>query len=428
MLNLQQKFKDLLIWSQKYTKTDMLYLAKGGFWLSLGQVISLVASFALSLAFANLMPPEVYGTYRYVLSIFGILAIPTLAGLNISLNRAVARGYDGSAREVLKTKITWGVLGGIGGLAVALFYYLHGNTQLMICFLIAAAFLPFMDSFDIYGAILHGKKDFKTATKYSIIPQIIAASVMIATLVLTKNIYFIILAYFVSWTTLRFIFLKLALRNVKLNGQKDPNTISYGKHLSLMGIIAIIAAYFDRLLVFHYWGAVEVAIYSIAIAPPEQIKGVLSNIHNLAFPKFAQRADSEIRAGMKGKFIRSFLLGVLVVGAYIVTAPYIYHFFFPKYSASIFLSQLFSLSLLNISFGPAETYLSAKMKVKELYFVNTFTPIFQIIIMALFTIWQGLIGLIIARIITRYVGTLLNLFFYHRSASDTTLESPELVP
>lgn len=425
---MQQKIKDFLLWSQKYTKTDMLYLAKGGFWLSLGQVISLVASFVLSLAFANLMPPEIFGTYKYVLSIFGILAIPTLAGLNIALNRAVARGYDGSVRTVLKTKITWGVLGGIASLTVALFYYLHGNTQLMICFLIASVFLPFMDSFDIYGAILHGKKDFKTATKYSVIPQIIAAGVMITTLFLTKNIYFIILAYFVSWTALRFIFLKLALRRIELNGQKDPNTISYGKHLSLMGIIPIVAAYFDRLLVFHFWGALQVAIYSIAIAPPEQIKGVLTNIHNLAFPKFSQRADSEIRAGMKDKFIRSFILGVLVVGTYIIAAPYIFHLFFPKYSASIFLSQLFSLSLLNISFGPAETYLSAKMKVKELYFVNTFTPIFQIAIMAAFTIWQGLIGLVIARIITRYVGTLLNLFFYHHSAPDTTLESSELVP
>lgn len=422
MAKIQQKIKDLLIWSQKYTKTDMIYLARGGFWLSLGQIISLLSSFALSLAFANLLPKETFGTYKYVLSIFGILAMPTLAGLNVALNRAVARGYEGSVLSVLKTKTRWGVLGGIAGLIVAFYYYLHGNTQLMVCFLIASAFLPIMDSFDIYGAILQGKKDFKSSTKCSAIPQIIASAALITTLFLTKNVYFIILSYFISWTTLRLIFLKITLKRTELNSKQDPETISYGKHLSLMGVASTIASYFDGLLIFHFLGAAEVAVYSIAIAPPEQIKGFLSNLSSLLFPKFSERSDKEIHSGMKSKFVRLFLLGILVVGLYIIAAPYLFHLFFPKYGKSIFISQLFALSMLNISFFPAETYLSAKKKIKELYFSNLIIPIFQIATMTAFIIWQGLIGLVIARIITRYFGVLFNLFLYKKTVAEVEID------
>jgi len=280
-----------------------------------------------------------------------------------------------------------------------------------------------MESFDIYKAVLHGKKDFKKATAYSVIPQILASAALIGSLFLTKNIYVIIFVYFFSWTILRFIFYRITLSQTQLNSEKDNEAIPYGKHLSLMGVLGIIASYFDRLLVFHYWGAADLALYSIAIAPPEQIKGVLTNIHNLAFPKFAQRKDEEIRSGIGSKFIRSTLLGIVVVSAYIIAAPFIFKFFFPKYIDAVFISQIFSLSLLNISFGPAETYLAAKKKIKELYIVNTAVPILQIGLMTVFTLWQGILGLVIARILTRYLGVLLILVLYYTSAPRSTSES-----
>ena len=62
---LKQRIYKGLKWSQKYTQTDMVYLAKGGFWLGMGQIITGLASFLLTLAFANLVPKETFGTYKH---------------------------------------------------------------------------------------------------------------------------------------------------------------------------------------------------------------------------------------------------------------------------------------------------------------------------------------------------------------------------
>ena len=57
MINKIQKF---LLWSEKYTKIDMLYLAGGGFWIILGQIAASAMSLALAMLFARFLPKEKY--------------------------------------------------------------------------------------------------------------------------------------------------------------------------------------------------------------------------------------------------------------------------------------------------------------------------------------------------------------------------------
>jgi O-antigen/teichoic acid export membrane protein len=412
---LKTKIYNLLRWSERYFKTDMVYLARGGFWLNLGQAISSLSSFLLAIAFANLLPKEIYGNYRYVLSVAGILAIPTLSGMGTAVAQAVARGYEGSLIPALKTKIRWGLLGGLASLILAGYYFYQGNTTLTISFLISAVFLPFMDSFGIYDSLLQGRKLFDISTKYFIISQIIAIASLIAVLFFTKNLFLILLTYFASWTLMRFIFFKTTLKKFSLNQNQDPQTISYGKHLSLMGVIGTIASYLDRLLIFHYLGAAEVAIYSIAIAPPEQIKGFLGLLDTLVFPKFSEKNINEIKSGIRDKFIKLVFLGILIIGGYILIAPFLYKIFFPKYSESVFYSQLFALSMLNLPFFLFGSILKAKAKIKEQYIANFIMPFLQIVLMTVFIIWQGILGLIIARIIIRLVAGFLNFFLYRQA-------------
>ena len=45
--NFKDKTYNLLRWSEKYTKTDMVYLAQGSFWLSLGYGANIVKGLAI---------------------------------------------------------------------------------------------------------------------------------------------------------------------------------------------------------------------------------------------------------------------------------------------------------------------------------------------------------------------------------------------
>jgi O-antigen/teichoic acid export membrane protein len=396
----------------------MVYLARGGFWLNLGQTISSLSSLLLAIAFANLLPKEIYGNYKYVLSATGILAIPTLSGMGTAVTQAVARGYEGSLIPALKTKILWGLLGGLASLILAGYYFYQGNTTLTISFLISAVFLPFMDSFGIYDSLLLGRKLFDISTKYFIISQIIAITSLIAVLFFTKNLFLILFTYFASWTLLRFIFLKITLKNFPPNQKQDHQTISYGKHLSLMGIIGTIASYLDRLLIFHYLGAAEVAIYSIAIAPPEQIKGLFKNISILALPKFVQRTKEEIKKTVFEKIWKSVLILLIVTIVYIILAPLIFKLFFPKYPESIIFSQIFAISLVTISLIIPYSALQAQASKKELYLFNIFYYLFQIIALSIGVYFYGLMGVIIAKTLTRFFSFTLSIYLiYHKQLS-----------
>ncbi len=412
-MNLINKIKKitykLLKKSEKWTKTDMIYLAKGGFWLTLGQGFSSLSAFLLAIAFANLLPKEVYGNYKYILSIAGILAIPTLSGINTSIVQAVSRGYEGSVMPALKTKIKWGLLGAIASLALAFYYFLNDNTTLTISFLIIAIFVPFMDSLTIYSSYLNGKKDFKSLSKYNILTTIISVLIMLAVIFFSKNIFLIIASYFASNTMLRLIFFKLTFNKNILNKKKDANTISYGKHLSLMSALNIISLYFDKLLIFHFLGATELAIYSIAVAPPEQIKGLIKNINALALPKFSSNNFDNTNKALRIKLIKMSLALSLISILFIIIAPWLFKIFFPQYLEAILFSQVLSTTL--IFTGPIIILISlfqSREKKKILYQYNIIKPIIKIILLLIFIKHLGVMGIIIA-IILSYVLELIFL-------------------
>ena len=100
----KERFIRLLKWGEKYTKTDMVYLFHGGFWLTVGQVVTTLSVLALGIVFANVLPKDVYGTYKYLLAIAGIFSLFTLPGMNVALIRAVARGFGGSYYSAASTR------------------------------------------------------------------------------------------------------------------------------------------------------------------------------------------------------------------------------------------------------------------------------------------------------------------------------------
>ena len=189
MLNkLQDKIYNLLRRSEKYTQTDMVYLAKGGFWLTFGQVISIATAFILAVAFANLLPKEIYGQYKYVISILGILLLSNMSGINTAFTRAVARGFEGSMFKDLKIKLRWSILGVVASLILAIYYYTNQNILLATAFLITAPFVILFENFAIYNSYLHGKKRFGELTKYSSIIKIISLVIIVITAYLSNNL------------------------------------------------------------------------------------------------------------------------------------------------------------------------------------------------------------------------------------------------
>lgn len=398
---LKQKTVAFLHWTEKYTKTDMVYLAKGMGWLSGGEAVSALASFLFALAVANLLPKETYGVYKFILSLTVIISIPTLGGMTTSVTRSVARGFDGALKAGVTTRLRWGVLASIGALGVSGYYFIQGNTELTLALLVVAIFMPPMEAFATYQAFLSGKKRFDFLTRYEVISQVAAYGILIATILLTDSLLIILLAYFLPWTILRATFLQLSQKHLVTNTKTESSTISYGKHLSLMAVLGTIANNLDKILLFHFLGAAQVAVYSIAVALPEQIKGPLKNIGSLALPKFSEgRLETVGKAAWKKIWLSISALGLISL-AYILVAPLLFDLFFPAYKEAIFLSQVFSLSLVSVALFIPISILQAFGKTRELYIFNISSSSIQLILTVACIYFFGLLGAILAWVIAR---------------------------
>lgn len=412
-MSVKQKVYRVLRWSQKYTKTDNVYLARGGFWLILGRVIYIAVSFLLAVAFANLLDQAVYGNYRYILSLFGFLSVFSLGGMEMAIIQAVARGLEGSFYSGFKTKLKWGTLGSLAAVLMSIYYLIQGNYMLAIALLFFAIFLPLMNALPVYNGFFEGRKLFNIQMKYNTVVHVISTAVLIVILFLTKNIFWLIAAYFISHTILYCFFFFLTRLKFKPNKKDDPQTISYGKHLSVMQVAGVISGYLDKILLFTLVGAVPLAIYSFALSIPSEIVNILRNISILSFPKFSAKSREEIRLSVKQKFWKFCILVGVIILLYIIVCPYIYKIFFPRYLDSIFYSQIYVLSLLTAPTMLMTAAFRAKAMKRELYILQGLSFLRLILFFCLIPFF-GILGVLISILGTAFLSTVVTLFLFRK--------------
>ena len=394
-------FYQFLRRSQKYTDTDNVYLVKGNIWLTFGHLVSMLASFLLAMAFGNLLDPAVYGNYKYLLSLFGILEVTSLIGLNSAVEQAVARDLEGSFTTAFKTKLKWASFGSLAAIGAAVYYWVSGNEAFSVPLLISAVFLPLMNASRIYIYFLNGRKLFDTQTKYGIVTQVVFFAALLATLLLTKNLFWLVAVYLATHTVLNYSFYLITKLRFKPNKEEDPQTTNYGKHVSLMGVISQVATYLDKILLFSFIGPAPLAVYSFATIFPENIEIVLGNINKLALPKLAPKSREEIRQSIMKKTWKLLFLTMAIMVLYIVTAPYFFKILFPQYLASIPYSQAYALSFIAVPASFLATAFSAKMMKKELYLIkiaNFINIVLMAVLIPFYGIWGAVIALIGAQI------------------------------
>ncbi len=400
MKNLRTKVYFLLRQSEGRFKTNMVYLVKGGFWLSLGQVFNSLSSFLLAIAFANFLPKESYGIYKYVLTVIAILSIANLRNINIAITQSVAQGNEGTAKVGLRAKIKWGLLAGLGAVFVGGYYFLHQNYVLAYLLFICAPFLPLKDSYAVYVAILNGKKDFKRIATFGLLPSIINAIATILIIYLTKNIYFLLLFYFGFWTITNYLLLKKTLEVYPLNNVVDENSINYGKHASFTSIIYTIAGYFDKILIFHYLGAVSTAVYTIGIAPVSQINGAVGSINSLAIPKFSELSTDKLKFSLQEKQRKIILITSALSILYIIFAHFLFEIFFPKYLEAVQISRILAISIpLTIMSRFRFTAIQSRFDKKMFNIYTISMSLVQVVLNFIGVYFYGLVGIAVAYVL-----------------------------
>jgi len=412
MLNFALRNLDrALLWSQRYTHTDMRYVARGGFWLLGGQAAQAVLSLGTMSAFAYFASQETFGTYQYILSVASIASIPALPGLNAALVRAVARGHEGTFATIAHARFQWSIIGSAMLVGVAAWYALHANNALALSFGVVAIILPLWRTSELFTHFWQGRADFRRAIVLDTISATIPTALLVGLVIANVNIIVLMGIYLGANALVRYLPYRYSLNAVR-NNTVDPEALTLGKHLSLMGALKLASDHLDKIILWHFLGPATVAIYSFALLPSQRLTAFLP-IQELALPKMsALSGGGAIYQGLTRKFFLMLLLLIPIVVLAILAAPLLYAFVFPAYAESVPLFQVLAITTLLIPFSLFESALLAQNKKRPLYVLQVAPSVVRILLyLALIPFW-GVWGVVAATLIGLTLRAAFSSFFF----------------
>ncbi|MES2668680.1 MAG: hypothetical protein V4644_03270 [Patescibacteria group bacterium] len=397
--SLKEKLYGLSRWAEKYTKTDMVYLLRTGFWGNAGIITSSLFGLGLYVIFGHYLTQEQYGFYQYLLTLSVFINAFTLTGMNAAVTRSVARGFEGTLRSSVRIQLLWAVVPFLLASAGALYYFFNGDYVLAGGLLILGIFTPIANAFNTYASYLAGKLEVRRAFIYNFAGNVPYYGGIALCAIFFNEALPILIANCVLNTLVLYVAYRTTLRTQKPNSEVDPEARRYGSHLSIMNVPLIILGSLDGILAFHFLGPAGLAFYSFATAIPDQMGKFLKFLPSAALPKFAVSDESALRSSMARKLFQVLGVSVLLAGIYLVMAPLLFNVLFPQYVEVVPYSQLYAISLLLLGSSIVTTALIAKQRVRDLYFFNISSSVAQTVIQLFGVMFWGLAGLIIGKII-----------------------------
>lgn len=411
----RNQLESLLSWLEQKSGLKMRHLINGWAWLFSGQVVGIATAVLLALGYSHFLSKETYGTYKYILSIFGILTVFTLPGMNDAAQRAIAQGKEGVFWKTFRKRLEWATLGGLVCAGIGIYYFLYGNTVLAAVFLAASPFIIFIDAFTQYNSLLMGRQLFRETSLYNAAVQIVASIIIFCAVLFSTNLITLIVAYLGAFVIARGIAFLYVTKRFPTNDIHDDSALPYGTHMSATIIINTSINQLDSILLWHFLGPVGLAVYSFAEAAADQGQKVFKLITTaMAFPKFSAAKKETLKRTLPRKILIAHLVTIPAAIALALVIPFVYTILFPQYVDSIPYAQVMALLL---SFTPLRflsTAINAKASTKAIYGLSIFGSSLQVVLLFISIPMWGIWGAIYATFIQQCITNTLALYFFYK--------------
>lgn len=328
----------LLRWSERYTKTDMVYFAGNGTRVLFGQLTVGLTAFITTVVLAHILNQETFGQYRFITAVIPIIGLLALSSLGGALARTVTRSHAVLWGQLLRVKLLFGLGAAASATLIAGWYWTQGNLLLAQLYGIVAFAIPSYDLFLLYNDYLQGAKQFKYASLYVGITRIVQATLVIGVALITHNILLILIAFFLGLLMPQYIFYRRTRKRHMHSAQHPPEAglTTYALHLSLLQAVVVLTASIDKIATWHYLGAQQFAIYSVALALPLNILLLFNFIPQIYFPHISTMTlDVPTRKRVLGHITLMLMLLTLVGTLYALVAPILLPLLFRQYVASV---------------------------------------------------------------------------------------------
>lgn len=413
----------------KLFRTDMVYVFRSSFWMGIAQAVSSASTFLIAIAFANLLSRDAYGSYKMIFSVMGILQAFSMTALAVAVTRAAARGEDRALLTGFRSNFVWGLPNLLVAAPVVAWYAYRGQPDIAWGLAIAVPGALVVQGIELYGPWLTGKKEFRLATRLSVLQTLLASALVAASLLFTRNVVVITAVYFAAHIVTHiplYLWVVRAFRIRESNTAGDA-AVNYGWHLSLMNLLGTISFQLDNYLTYTFLGASPLAVYSVAKAPPQQLRILGKNLSAISLPKLTERSPAELKRILPRKALIVLLFSAALAGAYILGAPYLYRWFFPGYVESTPYSQWYALLILSFPTILFQNSLVAHEQKRGQYVIQVTIPIFKTILYLFLIPRFQLAGVVGSILVTEILHILLVLFFFARMKDKPVRTPPEVV-
>lgn len=409
-------YRKILAHIHHHTRLDARYFLTGGFWLFTAQISTLFFSLITTVIFAHKLSESAFGTYRYIIDIGILIASFSLTGAGQAILQASARNIVGIYIYLTKQTLYYSFGIFLIGITGSIYYFIRDDMTLTIGLACIAIFQPFSSLFTHTLSFIQGKKEFKTSAHFQIIKAIFVSCISVITIFLTHNIAILLTTYFVSQALYGivgyFYYQSKDVNQSRLHRDTEKKYLSFAQHTSTRNGIMTATSKIDSLIIFQQLGASSLAIFSIATILPNQVRGTSKNLLTLLIPKYTARETSvQHLRSIRYRSVQFFLILCGLSVTFILCAPFIFPLLFPKYEHAIFYTQLMALSFPASALLIPLSELQVRHAEKSLYHIHLHTSIAQLILALLFTLTLGILGAIIARILTAYIQC-ISTFYY----------------
>ena len=239
-------FDSMLESLSKRLNMDLRFYLRGTFWLGLSNVVMALFSLFVTWALTVTLSKNDFGLYNFVLSLLGILSVLVLTEAKTTLVLASSKGRDGSYDYLIGKRLLYSLIGSVIMAGITLYFYFIKGYYWEI-FLILILFFPLMNAFSLETSFLNGKERYRDVFNYTLWRKIFVWLPIVIIAFATKNLIFIMLAYFI--TTSGFdLWAYYATRKLAKNRLIEGGILKYTFELSMLSVISIVALYIDKII------------------------------------------------------------------------------------------------------------------------------------------------------------------------------------
>ena len=403
-------------------KIDTHYFVSNSFWVACNQGVSIIGSLLVTAAFAHYLSEELYGNYRYLVVLASLFAVISLNSISQSVLQTASKGYFDYYYSALRLGL-WSNLGTtLTALCVGLYYLSHNNTLLGYGCLAIAAIQPFISNYFNIFSFLAGQQRFKTVAIFQTARIIIISAGSVGAILITQSVIVLFLTYLILQLLMNMIGHSLFKPAKRLIVTPMPEEIKkkyhqFAIHLSIQNGVLTAANRLDTLIVFQFLGATALAIYSVALIVPDQLKSTVKNFSTLLFPKYVHYTPTQLVRSIPGRSVQLFIILVILTTLYIMAAPFMIGWLLPKYASAIIYTQFLSLAIPSSILFIVQSAIKSQTNNAQLYYIQFSHACIKILLVFVGIYFFGIWGAIGAYVLSSYVEVILYYSVYFIQAA-----------